>query len=510
MSFGFAISDFIAVGELALKLYKDVYKVSRTAGIEIQGLAKELSVLSTSLQILIDEAQNTESVLVRSGENRINMVTEMIHNTKETLAKLEAYVRKYDIIADPPNSRPLLRRTWDKLRFSHDSSTVNGLRARIGYHCAVINMLLTSVGNSSLEKLHNESQNIARTSEEALRLLRALTLESKSANQQMSVQLPTPIISVQEAEAVKDELSFQFLKSVETEDECSWMETSIDVWLARGLHWWAKARFEVARLRVLKSHPKNCSDYRNGYKSALTASLKASWIVMNVIRDHPSRPYVTSGHRQLSITHLAGDVSAVLKALRELECSCTFDTLVAKIDKFEIVASQSRYDKDFVTVMRHMSNEEISERALLPEFQCLADVEIFQHSFPSRNAVLSLVRFECCEENTLHLTILGPANAKAELVLYGPMERICRKAFPSEDPAEGLAEDGNTPAMFMIFDGIDGVPISLKAYPPWNMFDGIIVCITLHKTEGGSCTVLYSYGHHCPSQVAPDVYCARV
>lgn len=54
MSFSFSIGDFIAVGDLAYRLYRDVYEVARAAPAEVRELERELeresSMLSQALQ----------------------------------------------------------------------------------------------------------------------------------------------------------------------------------------------------------------------------------------------------------------------------------------------------------------------------------------------------------------------------------------------------------------------------------------------------------------------------
>ncbi len=66
MSFGFALGDFLAVGNLAWKLYRDCYKVARGAPQEFQLLVTEISTLSNSLTILQEEVKNPESTLVQA------------------------------------------------------------------------------------------------------------------------------------------------------------------------------------------------------------------------------------------------------------------------------------------------------------------------------------------------------------------------------------------------------------------------------------------------------------
>src|SRR5579862_5893933 len=111
MSFGFAIGDFIAVGDLAWRLYQSCYMVARDAPQEFQALKSELSNLHSSLKILIEQAENPDSILAEAGETRIRMVTEMVLGIRETLKKLEAVAVKYGLLEDTLKGRKI----WLKL-----------------------------------------------------------------------------------------------------------------------------------------------------------------------------------------------------------------------------------------------------------------------------------------------------------------------------------------------------------------------------------------------------------
>jgi hypothetical protein len=95
MSFGFAIGDFVAVGQLAFKLYRDCFKVAKGAPQEFQVLKGELSNLHNALKILEEEVKNPESVLIKAGEDRVRMVNEMVSNVGVTLKKLEKVAAKF-------------------------------------------------------------------------------------------------------------------------------------------------------------------------------------------------------------------------------------------------------------------------------------------------------------------------------------------------------------------------------------------------------------------------------
>lgn len=142
MSFGFAIGDFIAVGQLAQSLYKDVYLVALE---ELRLLLSEMATLSQSINLLIEEVKSPTSTLIRAGESRVKMVNEMMKQANATLKDLERFAKKYDF-GDREGGRAKLKRTWDKLKFAREKSSIDELRSKVQYHNGAMNLLLTSAG----------------------------------------------------------------------------------------------------------------------------------------------------------------------------------------------------------------------------------------------------------------------------------------------------------------------------------------------------------------------------
>lgn len=129
MSFGFGVGDFVAVTELAWKLYRYCYVVSRGAPQEFQLLLQEITTLSQSIQLLQEEAKDPNSTLVRSGEGRIRMVQEMISRVVVTLEELQKHAKKYEKLGD--NSRAKRKQLWDKFKWSVDATNLDSLRNKV-------------------------------------------------------------------------------------------------------------------------------------------------------------------------------------------------------------------------------------------------------------------------------------------------------------------------------------------------------------------------------------------
>jgi hypothetical protein len=127
MSFGFAIGDFIAAGQLAWTLYQNCYKVARGAPKEFQLLIGEISSLSNSLKILHQEAIDPESLLVRAGADRVRMVNDMVLRISITLEKLQEVATKYELLGTDSKGKQI----WRKLKWSVEFASVDSLRNKV-------------------------------------------------------------------------------------------------------------------------------------------------------------------------------------------------------------------------------------------------------------------------------------------------------------------------------------------------------------------------------------------
>jgi hypothetical protein len=147
MSFGFAIGDFIATGELAYRLWTEIYMVARTAPEELKSLSAELSVFSQSINLLVEQAGNPESILVKAGNDRVQLVNTMISAANDTLLKLDALAKKHQLVDNKNQSK--FRRGFNKLRYTSDASTINSLRTKVFLHIMVEFISLNCVAGLS-------------------------------------------------------------------------------------------------------------------------------------------------------------------------------------------------------------------------------------------------------------------------------------------------------------------------------------------------------------------------
>jgi hypothetical protein len=127
MSFGFAVGDFVAVGQLAFTLYRDCFMVAKGAPQEFQALKGELSNLRHALEILEEQARDPKSVLNAAGDDRVRMVKEMVSGIHVTLKELEKVAAKYRILGDASKGKKI----WVKFKWSVDFASVDSLRNKV-------------------------------------------------------------------------------------------------------------------------------------------------------------------------------------------------------------------------------------------------------------------------------------------------------------------------------------------------------------------------------------------
>jgi len=129
MSFGFAIGDFISVGELTWTLYRKCYLVARGAPQEFQDLLREIAMLSSAVMLLQKEVQNPQSILVRSGGDRVRMVYETMGRLEGTLKELEKFADRYGKLVDVAVSKR--KQWWYKFKWSIEVPDLDSLRNKV-------------------------------------------------------------------------------------------------------------------------------------------------------------------------------------------------------------------------------------------------------------------------------------------------------------------------------------------------------------------------------------------
>jgi cell division septal protein FtsQ len=130
MSFGISVGDFIAVGQLAWRLYQDCYRIARGAPHEFRLLVDELKTLYTTMKLFEDELKDPNSVLVKAGEERLQMVKDLLEKVKQVLKGLDDSFNKHRKLGDV--TRKGLKVMWDQFQWARYAKDVDGLRNKVG------------------------------------------------------------------------------------------------------------------------------------------------------------------------------------------------------------------------------------------------------------------------------------------------------------------------------------------------------------------------------------------
>jgi hypothetical protein len=132
MSFGCSVGDFVGTMQLAFNLYSYCFKVARDAPKEFDLLVRQLATIRASIELLAVEAENPESTLVRSGEDRVRLVGEVLDGIKETLRELQKHIDKYGKLGKSQSS---LKKVWAQFKWSLDASDLDSLRNKVCHCC---------------------------------------------------------------------------------------------------------------------------------------------------------------------------------------------------------------------------------------------------------------------------------------------------------------------------------------------------------------------------------------
>ena len=266
-------------------------RLARAAPDELRGLDKELASLSSSLSLLVDELKDPSSTICSAGPDRVKMVNELKDHTQTTLDGLELFAKKHDIVK-VSNQRSAFRKTWDRLRFVKDISTIDRLRSKLVYHYSVMQLLLTSAGNSSLQRMHDEQTEMSRTMNE----IKSLVSRSRGISAISSTEEPGLA-----------QCLFPLLLS-KAQDPDPWLLTGLDSWIQVGRWWLMRAHHSLRHLSV--SSRVLAQDYVD--------LIKASWILIDIVDVHPQRDFAHGSWQQLEIAELSSSVRLELERLRDL------------------------------------------------------------------------------------------------------------------------------------------------------------------------------------------------
>lgn len=88
--------------------------------------------LHSSIKLLQDEATDKESILVRAGADRVDMVKRVVGQVDVTLRELEKHSKKYESLGKEHSSS--IRKWWTGVRWSAEASELDALRNKVNTH----------------------------------------------------------------------------------------------------------------------------------------------------------------------------------------------------------------------------------------------------------------------------------------------------------------------------------------------------------------------------------------
>jgi hypothetical protein len=140
MSFGFSVGDFITAGELAFRVYQNVYLVAKNAPDAITKLRDELASLVGAINILQAEVETPNSIINNAGDTRKAMVKDIIHKILNTLQELEQLSGRYAVMNNEEGSKP--RQIWARLKWAKEVPSVTTLLAKVSMSLMSSSVLL--------------------------------------------------------------------------------------------------------------------------------------------------------------------------------------------------------------------------------------------------------------------------------------------------------------------------------------------------------------------------------
>lgn len=233
-----------------------------------------------SISLLVEDLNNPNSTARMAGEDRVKLVNEMMAGAKETLTKLQDFAKKHGVIRTSDRSQ--IKKAFDRLRYAKDASTLNSLRSKLVYHNGVMNLLLTSVGNFSLERLQSDNQILLEDISQIKTLM--------NSSPKPTYGLPSaPLIAISPDQDFQIKVSQLFMSKAEADRP--WLSFGIDVWMHAGRWWLHKACSTLCMKGIMN---KICAQ-------AYTNLLKASWILVDVVAQYPQRPFLHASTQQLEL-----------------------------------------------------------------------------------------------------------------------------------------------------------------------------------------------------------------
>ena len=147
MSFGFSISDFVSLAQLASRVVENTRKA---AGAH-QELTRGVSSLHTALKGLQTNLENHNSVWISEDDVRKRELATLARGCRTSLRSLSSIVDKYNGLSKRPGS---FAKWWKSAKFGNgEMMDLNTLRSELGVHTSAINIFVSTVLVRSLSRV---------------------------------------------------------------------------------------------------------------------------------------------------------------------------------------------------------------------------------------------------------------------------------------------------------------------------------------------------------------------
>lgn len=102
--------------------------------------------MSMSINLLLTEVKDEDSVLAQSGKERVDAVNSVIASTVDVLNDLDQLSKGFTFMQKKTGILSKTKAVWDRVKFAKHLPKVDALRARLQYQNGIINLLLISAG----------------------------------------------------------------------------------------------------------------------------------------------------------------------------------------------------------------------------------------------------------------------------------------------------------------------------------------------------------------------------
>lgn len=152
MSFGFGISDFLAVARIA----KSIYESCKAGPAEYKELCSETISLRYDLESLSHDAKEPDSVLNRKGLLRKGELDDIISSCKSTMQDLQTIIDRRSSLQ--PNREGNVTRIWDAYKVG--SSALDSYRGKLTFHNFTISVFLLSLQGPAMRHIETKLNKI--------------------------------------------------------------------------------------------------------------------------------------------------------------------------------------------------------------------------------------------------------------------------------------------------------------------------------------------------------------